>query len=682
MEKQPKEAPPLSLILLIIFLISSPFTPYLFVNRQSTFTQQTARPITTNLLKSLRQTPHDCVKSWTHSRSKYISLSLTLANSKSQWQLDILASARLRSSRLLSHKPIVRNMDNYNLARAPGANPTYQYQQSHYSTSTSRPWHNPAYKAQPGSFNRQSQQAQHTKGDYYGNFSEAGIDIYALVDSWRSYKDDTTNLQSAVTPSSNLNASAPSFQPAQTGSYYRPYEPLRSVHHYARYPTYRVNKPYRTSDGARERQLIEQAKKGQKSTDTQPGLIRRCPVKANKAQADQPLPSIEPSNLDYFLRSNSLNKAPDGLQKEKYKRPAARSKTPRETASPAPPSTTQQYTSQAQKEPVRVDKPRKLLVILDLNGTLLYRVKSGTTKIYMRPGVTPLLDYLFTNHVVMVYTSTMPSTAQDMVNQFIHPAQRNKLAAIWARDKLDLNKDQYRSKVQVYKKLDKVWKDATIQAAAGPGNRWDQSNTILIDDSKLKALAQPHNLLQVLEYTREDDPAKETDKAASKKKHKMQVDILKQLQLKLEELRYQQDVSRLIRKWQSSEMPVPTAPGQVVSVEEDVDQKKVQQQQAADESEQAEIGRPQLPTPVSLVDGDSAERPMKISDDEDDGGLILSFSSSPVSEPPPAKSSKSVQIPGLTLLEGVERKNAGPRQSSESSIDEDVFKDLLEADRK
>lgn len=638
--------------------------------------RHTKHQVATILFKFPRQKSHDCVKSWTHSRSKYTSLLLTLANSKSQWQLDILASARLRSNRLLFSQSIVRKMDSYTPGYAPGANPAYQYQQNQYSTSTSRQWHNPPYKPQPGSFNRQPQQVQHRKGDYYGDFTEPAIDIYALVDSWRSYKDDTANLQSTVTPSSNLNATAPSFQPAQNGSYYRPYEPLRSVHHYARYPAYRVNKPYRTSDGARERQLIEQAKKSQE----QPGSVRKHPVRANRDQADQPLPSIEPSNLDYFIRSNFLNKAHDGPQKEKYKRPATRSKTPRETASPAPPSSTQQYRSQALKEPVRVDEPRKLLIILDLNGTLLYRVKAGTTKIYMRPGVTPLLDYLFTNHVVMVYTSTMPATAQEMVNQFIHPTKRNKLAAIWARDKLDLNKDQYRSKVQVYKKLDKVWKDADIQATAGPGNRWDQTNTILIDDSKLKALAQPHNLLQVLEYTKADDPAKETDKPTQKKKHKMQVDILKQLQMKLEELKYQQDVSRLIRKWQSSEAPVPTAPGQVVSVEEDVDQKKVQQQHAGDES-QEEAGRPQLPTPVSLVDGDSAERPMEILDDEDNGGLILSFSSSPVSEPV-TKPTGSIQIPGLTLLEDAKKAKGEERRSSESSIDEAVFKDLLETGRK
>jgi hypothetical protein len=147
-------------------------------------------------------------------------------------------------------------MDRYVSAYAPGVNPAVQHQQSQYS-GVSRPWHNSRDKAQTGPLSQQPQKAQNTQGDYYGNSHRAAVDIYALVDSWRSYKDDTTNLQSSTTLSSSLNAAAVPFQPAQNGSYYKPYEPLRSVHHYTRYPTYRVDKPYRTSDGAKERQLIE-----------------------------------------------------------------------------------------------------------------------------------------------------------------------------------------------------------------------------------------------------------------------------------------------------------------------------------------------------------------------------------------------------------------------------------------
>lgn len=559
-------------------------------------------------------------------------------------------------------------MDRSISASAPGVYPAISNQQNQYS-SVSRPWHNSRDKAQAGLHNQQPQRVQYAQGDYHGNYSQASVDIYALVDSWRSYKDDTTNLQSGTTSSSSLNAAAPSFQPAQTGSYYKPYEPLRSVHHYARYPTYRVNKPYRTSDGTKERQLIQQA------TEAEPGFARRYPVRANRGQADQPLPSIEQDSLDYFIRNNSLNKAVECLQNPKYQRPAALKRIQRATASPVPPSSTEQYRSQAQKEPVRVTEPRKLLVILDLNGTLLYRVRSGTTKIHMRPGVVPLLKYLFSNHVVMVYTSTMPETAKDMVNQFIPLAQRKKLAGIWARDKLDLNKNQYHAKVQVYKKLDKVWKDKDIQATAGAGNRWDQSNTVLVDDSKLKALAQPHNLLQILEYTKEDDPSKGVDKVSQKQRQKTQIDILKQLELKLEELRYQEDVSRLIRKWQSGEIAVPAVPGQEVSMEEDVDQKKVQEQKAADKSEQAKADRSQLLTPVSLTDGDTVDRPMEISDDEDDGGLILSISSGSEQG---TKSPEALQIPGPNMsCEDTESGTQEERRASESSIDEAVFQEML-----
>lgn len=63
------------------------------------------------------------------------------------------------------------------------------------------------------------------------------------------------------------------------------------------------------------------------------------------------------------------------------------------------------------------------------------------------------------------------------------------------------------------------------------GIKWDQRNTVLIDDSALKGSAQPHNLVQIPEFTK--------DKADSG-------DVLQQIIAYLEELQMYDDVSNFI----------------------------------------------------------------------------------------------------------------------------------------
>lgn len=62
---------------------------------------------------------------------------------------------------------------------------------------------------------------------------------------------------------------------------------------------------------------------------------------------------------------------------------------------------------------------------------------------------------------------------------------------------------------------------------------WDQSNTVLIDDNALKASAQPHNLVQIPEFTKDiPDPC----------------DVLQETIAYLEQCRMFEDVSSFIRK--------------------------------------------------------------------------------------------------------------------------------------
>ncbi|KAK5098733.1 hypothetical protein LTS08_006111 [Lithohypha guttulata] len=482
------------------------------------------------------------------------------------------------------------------------------------------------------------------KGEYNRQNHKTNIDIYALVDSWRSYKDDASNLQTATSTSGALNAHAAPFQPnystaGPTNPKFKPYEPL----------SYRVDKAYRVSNGIAERKMVQDAapapapalskkqKKKKKLVESavQPTteFSNRYPVRSTRGtQPDQPVPSIEAIDDPYLAH---IRQSLDSFENRRHASPRKS-----RTKSPEPPTTDPAYIAKASKEPILVDEPRKLLVVLDLNGTLLYRNRRAVgQKCYMRPGVAPFIDYLFDNHVVMIYTSAKPDSAASMVSQFLHPTYRNKLAALWARDKLDLTTSQYNNKVQVYKKLGKVWNDISIQTTAGPGHRWDQSNTVLIDDSKLKALAQPHNLLQVPEYDATLNPEKGTTKEEQQHMFKSQQDLVQQLQSKLEVLKYQADVSRLIRRWQDGTIAVPSVPGQEVSVEETVDQKDVQEKRADNQHYVKDV-QAHLPTPDSL-------------EDQDDSGVGLESN-----------------------------QDTGDQIRSESPIDESVFRELLEGSGK
>lgn len=230
---------------------------------------------------------------------------------------------------------------------------------------------------------------------------------------------------------------------------------------------------------------------------------------------------------------------------------------------PMTPLPLKSYLEQAAKEPKDLHFMQPLLVILDLNGTLLYRRrKVFPPKFTRRPALNYFLERLTSRHEVMVWSSSRPETVDAICNEIFSTVQKEKLVARWSRDHLDLNKEQFNSKVQVYKVLEKVWADKDIQAKfptekdrSGkaafnairytPGldketemtgflnKRWDQSNTVLIDDSTLKAAANPYNIIQVPEFT---NVPNDNDNI-----------VLKELLLKIRVLAKSNDVSRRLR---------------------------------------------------------------------------------------------------------------------------------------
>lgn len=191
------------------------------------------------------------------------------------------------------------------------------------------------------------------------------------------------------------------------------------------------------------------------------------------------------------------------------------------------------YMARACAMPGLLEFSRPLLVVLDLNGTLLYRKNKGSN-FKPRPHLDEFLEYLFSNHVVMVWSSARPQNVVRMCQKFFTPEQFQRVAAIWSRDQLHLSPAAYASNTQVYKQLSWVWQNYAIQARNPvPNTYWDQSNTILLDDSVEKSSSEPHNLVRIDEF--EDRPEQEKE------------DVLPQVALYLNTLRSQRDVSAYIR---------------------------------------------------------------------------------------------------------------------------------------
>jgi hypothetical protein len=205
----------------------------------------------------------------------------------------------------------------------------------------------------------------------------------------------------------------------------------------------------------------------------------------------------------------------------------------------------------------------------------------------LRPGIHKLFDYLFEHHVVMIFTSMSHKNAAAIVDKLFTASQREKLAGFWARDKLGLTAEQLHAKTQTYKNLNPIWLDRAIQSTypADEGRwGWDQSNTVLIDDSHLKAVSHPHNLLLVPEFGKKDAAKDKLHPAVARREEA----ILHELILKLEDLRYQTDVSRLVLQWQTGKAKIPQEPRSVLEMKEKIEAKSE--------------GPVQLLTPESTID--------------------------------------------------------------------------------
>ncbi|KXJ92695.1 HAD-like domain-containing protein [Microdochium bolleyi] len=159
--------------------------------------------------------------------------------------------------------------------------------------------------------------------------------------------------------------------------------------------------------------------------------------------------------------------------------------------------------------PLALNEPRKLLVVIDLNGTLLHRPnRKQPSKFVERPHARQFLAYCIDVFHVVIWSSAKQANVASMCNQLLTPSQRKKVVAIWARDKFGLTAADFVARTQCYKRLHVLWADPIVAAshpdAASRGVTWSQQDTVLIDDSMEKARSEPHNLIEIPEFSSEN----------------------------------------------------------------------------------------------------------------------------------------------------------------------------------
>ena len=265
-------------------------------------------------------------------------------------------------------------------------------------------------------------------------------------------------------------------------------------------------------------------------------------VEEEEDKAEETRPATHYESL-HEQRANRLAHAPayaEKVRKAEEAPPPAHLELFQKPLIPQPlvPEPTEKYLAQASSQPRLLPSRQPLLVILDLNGTLIYRNAANPYSFLLRQASRPFLCSILEKYKVMIWSSARPQTVNTISSGIFTGDQKKTLVAEWGRDKFGLTPAQYKEKVQVYKRLDTVWNDDAIQASypkyTGNGKTlWDQSNTVLIDDSPLKAAAQPFNIMQVPEYAGGNEPC----------------DVLGEVAKKLDTLASFDDVSKVMRHW-------------------------------------------------------------------------------------------------------------------------------------
>ncbi|UPK94992.1 hypothetical protein LCI18_005927 [Fusarium solani-melongenae] len=280
----------------------------------------------------------------------------------------------------------------------------------------------------------------------------------------------------------------------------------------------------RRSLGAYTSRIVRHSQPYSSSTHYVPGLLPSKTMTGyttSTAHAPVAIPGLTlaaqsadapPKKKSYVIPRirNRRSKTPSGPRDEansadaRQNRASSPPKVPSDESGGVP-NPTPQYMAQAHLEPHRLAQPRRILIVMDLNGTLLHRPnKRRPFHFVERPHAKAFLSYCLDTFHVAIWSSARPDNVSKMVDQLLTPDQRERCLLVWGRDTFGLCKADYDAKVQVYKRLTSVWSDPRIMAAhpaVQTGGKWDQTNTILVDDSLEKARSEPFNLLQIPEFS-------------------------------------------------------------------------------------------------------------------------------------------------------------------------------------
>ncbi|VUC34960.1 unnamed protein product [Clonostachys rosea] len=279
--------------------------------------------------------------------------------------------------------------------------------------------------------------------------------------------------------------------------------------------------------------------------------------------ATEPAPSVDPSDAtqpEAVMTSKKKETTTKGIKRKKKNKPAVNGKTTQDAdsipwsrfkkgkeerdpvkvpseASGGVPNPTQDYLAQAAGPASTLSQPRRILVVLDLNGTLLYRPsKRRPFHFVARPHAKKFMEYCLDNFQLAIWSSARPQNVHKMVEKLLTPEDVARCVVVWSREHFGLSTEDYDSRVQVYKRLTRLWTDPAVIAShpdAAAGGCWDQSNTVLVDDSFEKGRSEPHNLLAIPEFSGLENESAE---------------VLPQVHDFLNALCWQSDVSRYIRQ--------------------------------------------------------------------------------------------------------------------------------------
>ncbi|CAK7217897.1 hypothetical protein SBRCBS47491_003320 [Sporothrix bragantina] len=195
------------------------------------------------------------------------------------------------------------------------------------------------------------------------------------------------------------------------------------------------------------------------------------------------------------------------------------------------------YLEQAGLDSQHVDTAQPLLIVVDLNGTLLHRPDGfRNPKLFVRrPHAFVFMDYMIKNFWVVVWSSARPDNVTHMCRNLLQDEAMQSLVAVWDRSRFGLTPADYNTRVQCYKRLTLLWEDPAVSQSHPQykiGGRWSQANTVLIDDSTEKARSEPFNAITVPEFANQPG---------------LYDNILPRVHDYLNELCFQSDVSAFMR---------------------------------------------------------------------------------------------------------------------------------------